>query len=100
MWPQGYQNRWFPSTITRKEGNPPPHRQGFGQTPLRVIQDGDSFYVGTAYVLPSGAEEPYTVESDYFDTEDQAQWMYQKMTGKTSNESLVRDYVRQVLLAK
>ena len=97
MWPKGYEIRWFRREMPRKYGPAPPSRPGFGQTPLRVMQDGDRYYVGTAYVMSSGAEKPYTVESEYFRTEKMAMDHLRRMTGKNITEILLRCFVRELL---
>jgi len=60
------------------------------------MQDSTRFYVGTGYILPDGSEKPYTIESDYLATREEAMAMLDRMTGKMS-ERLLRDYVKSLL---
>lgn len=96
MWPKGYETRWFRGEIFRKAGSSPPHRPGFGQTSLKVMQSPHGYYVGTAYVLPDGSDKPYTVDTDYFPTRKEANHMLERMTGKKVEECL-RKTIRTIL---
>ena len=99
MWSKGYKPRWSRSDLTRKEGSTPPRGPVVtGQTPLRVMQDGDEFYVGTAWVLQSGAEEPYTIDSARFSSSLEATQMLARMTGRGLEESILRGYIREMLV--
>ena len=96
MWLKGYEVHWFRPELPRKEGPALPHRPGFGQTPLKVMQSPKGYYVGTAFILPDGSDKPYTIESDYFSTEPEALSMLQRLTGKNVEERL-RKTVRAIL---
>ena len=97
MWPKGYEIRWSRRTLPRKEGPAPPTRPGFGQTKLKVLRDREGYYVGTGFILPNNSEIPYTIESDYFDTEKEAKNILSKMTGGNILENILREYITTFL---
>ena len=96
MWPKGTQLQWFRRDIFRKQGPAPPHRPGFGQTPLKIFQTSEGFYIGTGFILPDGSEKPYTIESEHFISRSIAQKILEKMTGKKIEENL-RTLIRHFL---
>jgi hypothetical protein len=97
MWPKGTQLHWQRRDITRKKGFEYPHRPGFGQTPLKIFETPQGFYVGTGFIKSSGGEIPYTIESDYFKTRKKAEDILNKMTGKSQHENLLRSFIRAAL---
>tara|TARA_Y100000310_G_scaffold258888_1_gene267428 strand:- start:1339 stop:1851 length:513 start_codon:yes stop_codon:yes gene_type:complete len=92
MYTTGPKIKWFRRSTTRKSGPAPPHRSGHGSTSIKILRDGQQFYIGTEYVLSSGASKPNMRLSRNFMTIEDAQKYFQRMTGKTPAQELEEMY--------
>ena len=82
MYIPGPKIKWFRRELSRKSGPTPPHRPGYGPTPLKILRDGELFYIGMEYVLANGASKPYKRFSQNFEQLTDAQKYYEKLTAK------------------
>jgi len=94
MYITGPKIKWFRRTTTRKSGPTPPHIPGYGPTSLKILRDGQLFYVGTEYVLSHGASSPYMRLSRNFETIEDAEKYFRRITGKTPERELKEVYKR------
>ena len=88
MYTTGPKIKWFRRELPRKSGPAPPHRPGYGPSPVKILQDGQAFYVGMEYILANGASTPYKRLSKNFETLGDAKKYFQRITGKSSRGEL------------
>ena len=88
MYTTGPKIKWFRRELPRKSGPVPPHRPGYGPSPVKILRDGQLFYVGIEYVLANGASTPYKRLSKNFETLGGAKKYFQRITGKNHPNEL------------
>ena len=101
MYHQGKAIHWSrrPSSLKQKMSRAviDPEVPGFGQSDLKIMRDGERYYVGTSWVYPNGSESPYTVESDMYDDKGAARVMFRKMTSHLPEEKLAEAIARNIM---
>ena len=86
MYPMGDEINWFRHEPTRKTGPAPPHRVGFGESSIKILQDGLYFYIGTEFIEASGASRPFKRFSQNFRRLSDAKRYYTKLTAKPAKK--------------
>ena len=88
MYTTGPKIKWFRRELPRKSGPAPPHRLGYGPSPVKILRDGQLFYVGIEYILANGASTPYKRLSKNFETIADVKKYFQRITGKNPPNEL------------